>query len=268
MPEGASGLAALVAGAADAPVIVVPPTGQTALAGDTVSFSVAGTGTPAPQAQWFFGNAADLGATNFTLTLTNLSPTNAGNYFVVLTNTNGAATSEVVTLTVTAPILASTGSNIFLGAATNTILGLTTNPATQSVLLGSNLFYSCLCFDPHGNLFASGQYFAPSTNSPLTTITGVAGLFRINTQTGTTNLAGNFQLNGNNLPTPPGGMAFSPGGVLHASYGGSLYTVATNTGVMSLVGGFPGGAAIHGIAFASDGTLYGGGNQSLQNRRN
>jgi Immunoglobulin I-set domain len=278
LPEEANGLVALGVGNAATPQIVVPPASQTAMAGSAVSFSVtvgdaAGTG-----AQWYFGNV-DLGVTNFSLTLTPVSPTNAGNYFVVLTNQNGAATSAVVTLTVTAPILASTGSNIFLGGATNAILGLFTNPPMAAKLSGSNFFYSSLDFDAQGNLFAAGQYFALSTNAPLSTVTGVAGLFRINAQTGATNLVGNFQLNGNALPMPPGGMAFSPSGILYISYANGLYTVATNSGVMTLVGSFATAAPLQisrgltssptallpppllpigGIAFASDGRLYGG----------
>jgi hypothetical protein len=226
------------------------------MAGDTVTFSETGRGTPAPEIQWFFGGAEYPGATNSTLTLANISMTNAGTYFVVLTNSNGSATSEVVTLTVTAPILASTGAT---GHFTNSILGLTTNPPTETLLLKSNLFFSSLCFGPRGELFAMGEYLiaiGPS-NGTAVRLETVDALYLINTQTWTTNFIGNFQTNGYPQQTPVN-MAFSPSGVLYAASGGNLYTVNTNTAQASKAGAFSGGAAIGGIAFAPNGTLYGG----------
>jgi hypothetical protein len=260
LPFGAHGLVALSSANPGAPAIVSPPANQTVMAGDTVTFSVTGSGSPAPAAQWYFGSAEDPNATNATLTITNVSPTNAGGYFVVLTNTHGKATSEVVTLTVTAPILASTGST---GDYTNSILGLTTNPPTETVLLNSNIFFSSLSFGPQGELFAMGEHFMVNGPSQISgsqgeTTVGVDALYAINTRTWTTDFIGDFQTNGVTGQKTPIGMAFSPSGVLYASSGGSLYTVDSNTARASTVGAFPSGIAIGGIAFAPDGTLYGG----------
>ena len=237
LPFGAHGLVAISTVNSGAPAVVIPPFSQTVMAGATVTFSVTDGGTPAPEIQWYFQNAAEPNATNSTLTITNVSPTNAGPYFVVLTNTSGTATSEVVTLTVTPPILASTGAT---GDFTNSILGLTTNPPTETVLLHSNIFFSDLSFGPEGELFAMGG----------------GALYSINTQTWTADFIGDVQTNG--VPNTPVGMAFSPSGVLYASFGGSLYTVDRTNAQPSNVGAFPGGASMGGIAFAPDGTLYGG----------
>jgi hypothetical protein len=239
LPFGAHGLVALSPANPGAPAVVGPPASQTVLAGATVTFSVTAGGTPAPETQWYFQGAADPNATNSTLTITNVSPTNAGPYYVVLTNTIGTATSEVVTLTVTAPILASTGAT---GDFRNSILGLTTNPPTETVLLHSNIFFSSLGFGPEGELFAMGE----------------GALYSINTQTWTTNFIGDVQTNGVAGQNAPIAMAFSPSGVLYASFGGSLYTVDKTNAQASKVGAFPGGMAIGGMAFAPDGTLYGG----------
>jgi hypothetical protein len=260
LPFGALGLTALSSTNTGAPAIVSPPTDQTVRAGDNVNFTVAASGTPVPEVQWYFGGAEDSNATNLTLMITNISPTNAGAYYVVLTNSNGAATSAVVTLTVTAPILASTGST---GDFTNSILGLTTNPPTETALLNSNVSFCNLSFDPQGQLFAMSEYSVVSGPSQISgseaeTITIIDALYAIDTLTWTTNFIGNFQSNGVSGQKVPIGMAFSPSGVLYAATGGSLYTVDRNTAQGSLVAAFPSGVAIGGIAFAPDGKLYGG----------
>jgi hypothetical protein len=249
LPSGAYGLVAISPTNTGAPAIVSPPFDQTVMAGESVTFSVTGRGTPAPEAQWYFGGAEEPFATNATLTISNVSPTNAGSYFVVLSNTNGTATSEVVTLTVTAPILAGTGST---GDFPNSIVGLTTNPPTETVLLNSNIYFSNLSFGPRGELFAMGGHFIAGE-----TTVSVDALYAINTQTWTADFIGDFQTNVTGQKTPIG-MAFSPSGVLYASSGGNLYTVDRNTARASTVGAFPSGIAIGGIAFAPDGTLYGG----------
>jgi len=54
--------------------------------------------------QWFFGTDPIDGATNKSLSLTNIQPTQAGNYFVVASNTVGSATSSISALNVIFPI--------------------------------------------------------------------------------------------------------------------------------------------------------------------
>lgn len=258
LPFGSRALVALNPPAAGAPVIIVPPSSQTSLAGGSVTFSVVGTGSPSPQVQWFFGSGGFLAATNLTLTITNVSPTNAGSYFVVLSNDFGTATSAVFALSVTAPILASSGTT---GALTNSILGLTTNPPTETALLRSNLTISCLAFGPGGSLFGLGSNRVNVGASGLGVIPAymnVQSLYVIDTATQSAQLIGSFQtgnsLSATNLP----GLAFSPSGVLYAALAGKLYTLDTNTAQPTLVGVFPSNAIIQGIAFAPAGTLYGG----------
>ncbi|HEV7928262.1 MAG TPA: immunoglobulin domain-containing protein [Verrucomicrobiae bacterium] len=256
LPFGSHGLVALNSANPDAPTIVFPPANQAVMAGQTATFSVSGRGTPTPAAQWYFEGAAAPNATNSTLTFTNVSPTNAGAYFVILSNTNGTATSEVVTLTVTAPILASTGST---GDFTNSILALTTNPPTETVLLKSNAFFSNLSFGPRGGLFAMAERsITNGTAPPGDTNAQAVSLYSVNTQTWTTNFIGDVQTNEVNAQSTPVGMAFSPSGVLYASFDGSLYTVDSTTAQASKVGNFPTGIVIGGIAFTTGGTLYGG----------
>jgi len=82
------------------PSITTPPLSQTNIAGTNVTFSVTATGTAPLICQWRFNGATIAGATGTSLTLSNLQANDAGNYYVVVTNTVGAATSVVATLTV------------------------------------------------------------------------------------------------------------------------------------------------------------------------
>ncbi|MBI5771885.1 MAG: immunoglobulin domain-containing protein, partial [Verrucomicrobia bacterium] len=80
-----------------APTITTQPVSQIAAVGGGASFSVAATGT-SPGYQWFRNGAALAGATNSTLNLSNLTPADAGSYYVVISNLAGSVTSSVVTL--------------------------------------------------------------------------------------------------------------------------------------------------------------------------
>jgi alpha-tubulin suppressor-like RCC1 family protein/outer membrane protein assembly factor BamB len=86
------------------PGIVTQPESRTVQFGSNVSFSVVVTGAPPLAYQWFFNSNAipalsNSTATNATLVLTNVSSSNAGPYFVVVTNSFGSVTSAVATLT-------------------------------------------------------------------------------------------------------------------------------------------------------------------------
>lgn len=86
-----------------APAIVTPPVAQTATAGDTVSFTVAASGTAPLAYQWrkagtpISGNAS---AQTVTLTLAGVLVADAGDYDVVISNPAGTVTSDAVQLTV------------------------------------------------------------------------------------------------------------------------------------------------------------------------
>lgn len=84
-----------------APTVTVPPAGAATAVGSNVSFVVTATGTTPFAYQWQQDNQALSGATAATLTLTNLSLTDAGDYTVVIANRAGAITSAVAVLTVT-----------------------------------------------------------------------------------------------------------------------------------------------------------------------
>jgi hypothetical protein len=75
------------------PVITAPPTNLTVLPGGTATFTVTCTGTEPFVYEWRFNNTTLTGQISATLIITNVSPLDAGNYVVVVSNVSGAATS-------------------------------------------------------------------------------------------------------------------------------------------------------------------------------
>ena len=82
------------------PVIVVQPTSQNVLAGETVTIAVEATGTAPLTFQWWKDGVALPGATESVLLLTDVQGGDAGWYEVVVTNDHGTATSMAVKLSV------------------------------------------------------------------------------------------------------------------------------------------------------------------------
>jgi hypothetical protein len=85
------------------PSISIQPTNQAALTGASTSFSVNADGTQPLSYQWLFNAAPLAGATNNTLSLTNVHSNQAGAYSAVVTNTAGSITSVVAILTILVP---------------------------------------------------------------------------------------------------------------------------------------------------------------------
>jgi hypothetical protein len=84
------------------PVITAQPVSQTLPTGSDTAFSVSADGTAPMSYQWWHHQTNLLAsATAPTLPLTNIQPSQAGAYHVVVTNAIGSVTSAVATLTVT-----------------------------------------------------------------------------------------------------------------------------------------------------------------------
>ncbi len=87
-----------------APTITLQPvTPSNATAGGTVNLVVAASGTPAPTFQWFKNSVAMSGFTNSTLSMVSITTNDNATYSASATNVAGSATSNTVTLVVTAP---------------------------------------------------------------------------------------------------------------------------------------------------------------------
>ncbi len=85
------------------PAITRDPESQTVVAGTNVLFSVEVTGHPLPTFQWQFSGTNLAGATRSNYAVPYVLPAHAGPYRVIASNSSGAATSAVATLTVDLP---------------------------------------------------------------------------------------------------------------------------------------------------------------------
>ena len=86
-----------------APSISQQPVSQSVLAGSTVEFSVAATGTTPLSYQWRKDGAILPGGTINPLMLSNVSANTSGAYDVIVSNPYGSATSRVASLVVNVP---------------------------------------------------------------------------------------------------------------------------------------------------------------------
>ncbi|MGC9034604.1 MAG: lamin tail domain-containing protein [Verrucomicrobiia bacterium] len=93
--------------AASGPVVITSqPSDQTVLAGSSAVFSVSVDGTPPFYYQWWRNNGLISGATNSSYTIVSASVSDSGSqFFVIVSNSLGAATSRVATLTVDPGVL-------------------------------------------------------------------------------------------------------------------------------------------------------------------
>lgn len=90
-------------GSSAAPVITIQPTNIVATVGSTVNVGVGAVGSQPLGYNWIFNSTNIYFTTNSPLVINNVQLTNAGTYYVVVTNVYGSATSSNATLTVGVP---------------------------------------------------------------------------------------------------------------------------------------------------------------------
>ena len=236
------------------PAITTQPAGQFAAVGSSPAFSVAVTGVPPFGYSWYF-NGTNLvqSGTNNTLTLSDISTNNAGNYTVVITNLNGSVTSRAAALTVGFPpsVTAQPASQTNLaGTKVNfTVTPGGTGPFAylwqfNDTSLPNNLITTvpgttgsdepeCVTFDAAGNLYIadteSGSIVKVATNGLVTTVA--------------------------NAGAQPTGVAVDAAGNLYIAcwYAPALLKVGTNGSSANLIKGIN---AITGVALDAAGDLY------------
>jgi uncharacterized delta-60 repeat protein len=121
-----------------APQITQPPTDLTVTQGQSATFTATATGTPL---NYFWISGKDVVGTNATLTLTNVAASQAGFYFLVVSNFLGNATSSPAALSVLYPItlVASPADEaILVGGSAIFGVGVTGNPLNYQWLKDGN----------------------------------------------------------------------------------------------------------------------------------
>ena len=122
-----------------APAVTTQPSSQTVSAGNSVTFTAAAGGSPAPTVQWqvstdggtAFGNIP--GATSSSYSFTAQTTDNGHQFRAVFSNSCGSATSNAATLTVTSVTTSTTTSTSSTSAtATSTSTSTTSTSATST----------------------------------------------------------------------------------------------------------------------------------------
>lgn len=152
-----------------APAIVTQPTPRAVLAGQTASFEVTASGSAPLSYQWqtngfnLHDGGSISGSTSNILTLVNVSPANAANYSVVVTNSVGSTNSSSAALTVSAPPSVS----LKPGPGGSLVLNGSTVPGLSYVVQGASNLNSPIIWAPLETNSAAGDGSLAYTNNPV-----------------------------------------------------------------------------------------------------
>jgi len=152
----------------DPPVIIVQPASVSSLAGGTASFSVVAVGRPTLTYQWRKNGVIIAGATNTTFTVTNVSAADIAAYSVVVSNTDGTATSVNAALTLsnrTLQVVTTQTTNLNAGAAVAVPVALLAEG-------GENRVRASVAYDANKLTFINVT--TPFTTATLTTTNALA----------------------------------------------------------------------------------------------
>jgi len=289
---------------AGAPTILTQPVSVTNFAGTSPAFSVAAIGAPPLTYHWRRGatNLADggniSGSGTSTLTVSNMTQADAGTYAVLVTNTSGAATSALATLTVANPfppsVTTEAASDVGVGGATfnSTVVpdgaattawfywGLTTNYGnlTPGTSAGSGGDAVLVSQEVTGLLPFTTYHFAAAAGNATGTNYGADMSFMTpGARSGVTftPLVSFGDTNGSNVES---GVLEAPDGTFYGTtYEGGDYNYGTvykltPGGALSVLYSFDGTNGSHpecDLVFGPDGQLYGttydGGANDLDN---
>lgn len=137
------------------PAVAIQPSNRTVNAGDSVSFAPVLMGTPPFLFQWFRNGSPITGATNASLILNNVQPSQSGAYDLSITNAFGVAQSSNASLKVI--VVSALGNGLPLTNSSYAFNGSVTIQL-QNVYAGGLTFYT---LDGSSPTFASLQYDGP-----------------------------------------------------------------------------------------------------------
>lgn len=155
---------------ASAPVIVIPPANETAIAGKTAAFFVSAIGDKPFFYQWHYGGVGGTnidGATNASLILPNVQLANAGLYSVTVSNPLGSTNSPDARLNVeSVPIITGLDPDSAFHGANVTITGLNFDPTPGNNIVHFGPVQAAVLSASLTNLLVavpSGATFSPIT---------------------------------------------------------------------------------------------------------
>jgi len=135
VPQGLSNVVAISAGwlhslalvGAVEPIITLQPQSLSTHLGADVTFSLTAVGTPPLSYQWLKDDEAITGQTNSILTLSNIQPTDAGEYRLIVSNGRGSTTSDAAVLVSTSPEIVAQPQSVITNAAATVSFAVTAN---------------------------------------------------------------------------------------------------------------------------------------------
>ena len=145
----------VAAGPSPVPQILLAPKSQTVAAGSTMALGVIASGDPSLSYQWYFNSTLIPGATSPGMWLSNPAPASAGNYSVVVSNSDGHASASAT--------VAVTGS---AGAALlSAPISEGTNGRLVKLQVTANNSYHVLASTNLASWAAIGAFFANGSNT-------------------------------------------------------------------------------------------------------
>jgi WD40 repeat protein len=241
-----------------APGILADPQSQIVSEGTSVTLSVLASGSFPLRYQWYFNGALVTNATSSSLTFNPVTPANQGNYFAIVTNNYGAATSAVATLTVHSgpPVIDRQPTNVAVISGSTVVFSVAASGSLplsfQWRFEGTNIVgatsETLTLLNVQGS--DAGSYTVVVSNQ-YNSVTSTPAILAVTIVGGPPNLAwasGGHADEINNV-------AFSPDGTLLASacddHTIKLWRVSDGTLVKTLFGHFN---DVRAVAFSPDGT--------------
>ena len=230
------------------PSIATQPQSQTALMGETVTFSVAATNGITPYTyQWQMNSTNINGATSNTLVLTNVQSNQAGTYSVTVGSAGGSVLSSNATLTVIAPV---PGEVVVLDQA-GLLSGLAKGGNVTFAGSGIIVLSQTVVISQDTTLDGSGQSVTISGSNSV-------GVFAVNSGVQFTlkNLTIANGLNGGtNVGTAAGGGVYNDGGTVNVVQCTFIGNAAVGGIAISGVSGVDQGDAAGGAIYNVNGNL-------------
>ena len=195
------------------PSITTQPVSQSAVTAGTATFSVAATGTEPMKYQWRKDGTAISGATNRSISFSNVQTEQLGSYTVVISNSLGSVTSAAASLSVSTN--ATYTFSIFAGSGTNGTVDGTGKAAQFNAPWG-------IAVDSAGNVYVSEGGGSGLSIPPSNVIRKITPAGIVTTLAGKVGVTGSQDVVGTVATfTGPRGLAVDSAGTVYVAANGT-----------------------------------------------